>query len=431
MKMAKLTMTMDGDKMCIAFFRKKQYTLTASVSPAGSGTITGGGTYDKNASVTVEATPAIDYEFDHFEVNGETVEADDEEEPPIPEDAILPQDYGGGDGTESKPWTGIQGAVNACPEGGTVYLKAGYYQLTDSIVIKNSYISIIGEGVSQTIIKTGTGDGLNLLNVDHVTIKGFSLDGALQPDKHPWYYDFAPRTIAVSNSSYLTFEDLEIKNSGSYGMNLFNMSHSLLKNVQVYDSYFHNIHPGYTNGSDPNGNSYNTYENIYVANSEIGGGFCETGNANYPNSDLHNVYINIKAEYNASNGVDISNQTGGTVTGCTATGNTKRGFPLYNIEDFTVTNCTSKDNGWQGFHVELNSNNIELNNCTATENGSEGIRIEDSTNVTLTDCTSTSNGTYGLTLLGNSDYITLDGCTLTPNKSGDIYNPNGVEITII
>jgi len=76
--MATKEITMDGDKVCIAFFKKKKFNLDTSVDPAGSGTITGAGTYDKNTIVTVEAVPATDYEFDRFTVNGE-------EEPAEPE----------------------------------------------------------------------------------------------------------------------------------------------------------------------------------------------------------------------------------------------------------------------------------------------------------------------------------------------------------
>ena len=76
--MATLKIPMDGDKVCIAWFRKKKFNLTTSVDPTGSGTITGAGTYDKNTIVTVEAVPAEDYEFDRFTINGE-------EEPVEPE----------------------------------------------------------------------------------------------------------------------------------------------------------------------------------------------------------------------------------------------------------------------------------------------------------------------------------------------------------
>ena len=76
--MATKEILMDSDKMCIAFFRKKKFSVNTSVDPAGSGTITGAGTYDKNTVVTVEAVPAEDYEFDHFTINGEEQPADPE-----------------------------------------------------------------------------------------------------------------------------------------------------------------------------------------------------------------------------------------------------------------------------------------------------------------------------------------------------------------
>lgn len=44
-----------------------QYTITTAVSPAGTGTVTGAGTYYKNSNVTIKATPADGWVFDHFE----------------------------------------------------------------------------------------------------------------------------------------------------------------------------------------------------------------------------------------------------------------------------------------------------------------------------------------------------------------------------
>ena len=47
-----------------------KYTLTTSVDPVDGGIVTGAGNYDKGTNVTVEAIPAVDYEFDHW--NGAT-----------------------------------------------------------------------------------------------------------------------------------------------------------------------------------------------------------------------------------------------------------------------------------------------------------------------------------------------------------------------
>lgn len=40
-----------------------KYAITTEVSPEGSGTVTGGGEYDENATVTLTATPTEGYAF--------------------------------------------------------------------------------------------------------------------------------------------------------------------------------------------------------------------------------------------------------------------------------------------------------------------------------------------------------------------------------
>lgn len=49
------------------------YTITTAVSPAGSGTATGGGTFNSGASCTLTATPASGYSFVRWEKNGAQV----------------------------------------------------------------------------------------------------------------------------------------------------------------------------------------------------------------------------------------------------------------------------------------------------------------------------------------------------------------------
>jgi len=64
---ATITITMNGNKTVSAIFIK-QDTLTVTVSPAGGGTVTpAGGIYDDGATVTLTATAAAGYKFDHWE----------------------------------------------------------------------------------------------------------------------------------------------------------------------------------------------------------------------------------------------------------------------------------------------------------------------------------------------------------------------------
>ncbi|MGD0781020.1 MAG: hypothetical protein ABR954_09650 [Dehalococcoidales bacterium] len=62
-----VSVTMDTDKSVTAVFIKK-YTLTVTINPAEGGSIsTVNSTYDAGAEVTVTATPATGYVFDHWE----------------------------------------------------------------------------------------------------------------------------------------------------------------------------------------------------------------------------------------------------------------------------------------------------------------------------------------------------------------------------
>lgn len=53
-----------------------QYTVITSAEPDGGGTVSGGGTFDENVSITVTATPAMGYVFSEWRENGATVSTD-------------------------------------------------------------------------------------------------------------------------------------------------------------------------------------------------------------------------------------------------------------------------------------------------------------------------------------------------------------------
>jgi len=66
-----IKVTMTGNKLVIAYFMKDRYTLSTSVSPSGSGSVSpGGGSYKPGAEANLTATPSPEYQFDHWGVNG-------------------------------------------------------------------------------------------------------------------------------------------------------------------------------------------------------------------------------------------------------------------------------------------------------------------------------------------------------------------------
>ncbi|MBI4560338.1 MAG: hypothetical protein HY706_22350, partial [Candidatus Hydrogenedentes bacterium] len=63
-----VTITMNGNKSVTAVFTRIQYTLTTSVSPAGSGTVSpSSGSYDSGSNVQLTAAGIGDYQFGHWE----------------------------------------------------------------------------------------------------------------------------------------------------------------------------------------------------------------------------------------------------------------------------------------------------------------------------------------------------------------------------
>lgn len=62
-----VTITMNSDKTVVAYFIKIQYPISTSVSPTGSGSVSpSGGTFDAGTQVTLTATAASGWRFDHW-----------------------------------------------------------------------------------------------------------------------------------------------------------------------------------------------------------------------------------------------------------------------------------------------------------------------------------------------------------------------------
>ncbi|MDP2949552.1 MAG: MBG domain-containing protein [Chloroflexota bacterium] len=73
---ASYTFTAEADRTLVANFVLKQYTVSVSAAPAAGGTVTGGGTFNHGASVTVVATANTGYSFVNW-TEGETAVSTD------------------------------------------------------------------------------------------------------------------------------------------------------------------------------------------------------------------------------------------------------------------------------------------------------------------------------------------------------------------
>ena len=347
------------------------------------------------------------------------------EEPVIEDpDTAYPQKWTIGDGTASNPWANdcIQKAYNACPAGGTIFLKAGYYILSDAVEI-TKVINIIGEDRNNTIIKTANKNGI-LVRADNCTLKGFTIDGDAQTDGTKYL-----SALDISHCDYAVVEDIKVKNAGYYGINIYEVNHSLFQNIHAHNNYRHGMHPG----SDTVGrNKYNTYRNIYAWDNGSGG-FDDRGSSG--DQDANNVFDNLQCWDNGGYGIAIGDQSGSVLSNSFTSGNGAVGILIYNVEDINVHDCSTILDKDEGIHI-ISSENVNLTNVIAKNSDYAGIRIDDSSDIRLTSCQSyddreTQLQKYGLELYDTNTGISLLNCILLPNKIGEIYNPAGVAVEVI
>ena len=355
------------------------------------------------------------------------------EEPAEESVTVYPQQWATGDGTVENPWANncIQKAYDAVPVGGTIFLKAGYYALSVQVKITKK-VNIIGEGRDKTIITTADAHGLYIDNVDYVTIKNLMIDGNAQTDGIQYL-----GCISVNDSSYAFLENIEIKNGGYYGLNMWQVNRSSFQNIHSHDNYRHGVH----GGTDATGwNMYNTYRDIYCWDNGVDG-FNERGSSVAPFEQLYNVYDNLNCWDNEEVGIRIGNQKSGDLSNSSASGNGHVGILLYSIEDFIIHDCSITLNALEGLYIS-ESKNVNFTNVIVKNNNVSdtayipGITVNASNGTKFTSCQSYDDRVaplqyYALktSSVGNVDFVEIINCTFLPNKYGAIDNYAGTVIT--
>jgi hypothetical protein len=341
---------------------------------------------------------------------------------------VYPQKWATGTGTVGDPWAGdcLNDAYDACPTGGTIYLKAGYYKIDTYLEVVKS-INIIGEGIGRTfiIISTGNDYGIWVNATDYCTLKGFTIDGDEQGD------DTKP-CLYIYNCNYTIVEDVETKNAGSFGIDCGYSSYSYFHNIYVHDNYSHGIH----GGSNTEGrNTNNVYRDIYCWDNG-NNGFDDFGyqvaHSGYINN---NVYDNLQCWDNGSRGIALQYLKGCTLSNSFASGNDVNGIWISLCEDLNIHDCFVTLSEEHGIVINDSDNISFVNVVSKNNNGESGIYINSSNGLRFTSCQSYDDRVpplqeYGISITGNKvDFVELVNCILMPNKKSAIYNGSGAIIT--
>ena len=342
---------------------------------------------------------------------------------------VYPQAYATGTGTLGDPWAGdcIDDAYTACPAGGTIYLRAGYYQLAGTLAIKKT-INIIGEGMGKTFILTADANGIvigkDYGTFDNITLKNFTIDADAQTS-HEEGNNCIDASGLYDPVDYLTLENLELKNSGFIGADIFQCNYSLIKNIFGHDNYSHTIE---SSGNAAGTDIHNTFKNIYTwDNGSCGVWFF--GNNDAGAEYTYNVFDNIHAWDNTNYGIGICNQKGAVLSNSSSSGSGKEGINLHTLTDCDIHDCVVNESEQHGITLNTSNNinftNVIVKNSSADEGDNSGIRIDDCNDINFNSCQAyddrgTALANYGIVLVDTNTNINLTNCKLSPNLTGEI-----------
>jgi hypothetical protein len=359
---------------------------------------------------------------------------EDTEEPvieePVETTGTVPQNWATGDGTESNPWANdcIKKAYDAVPVGGTIFLKAGYYELTTTVTISKQ-INLIGEGINKTIIITANAIGFQV-DADYCIIRNLTVDGDAQTDANSGMV-----CINSTQANYLLLENIEIKNAGYYGLNMNDPNYCTFKNIYGHDNYRHGVHAG-ANIADSN--QHNTYDTIYCWDNGVDG-FNEKGGYDSSNS----TYNNIDCWNNGQFGIAITGVCNSSLTNSSSYNNGYRGMYITGVYDFIIESCLVHSNYRSGIYLSGVGDNVNLSNVVSKNNSTSntlndaGLLLnDDPTTIKLSFCQFYDDRDLplqdnGIRTTGTTKYVEITNCKLIPNEISSICNHAEAEIVII
>ena len=216
--------------------------------------------------------------------------------------------------------TPVQDAINAAPDGGSVYVGAGVFN--EAPIITRS-MSLIGAGIDTTIFRPSNpnsyGYGLSVIDADQVTLSNFTLDRSLWLSTATSYgihvdgYDVADG-FNQTRAMDISIKNVKVTGNGGTGVDVNGVDGLTFNNVTVQ---------GPAGGRRGNGFSLTDVENaslsnLYTANNNWGGlaiyssGAWATGGSNNIILDGVNSFNEVNKVYSqAHNGYEISNFTAG------------------------------------------------------------------------------------------------------------------------
>jgi hypothetical protein len=262
--------------------------------------------------------------------------------------------------------------------GGTVFVKAGTYDIVSSIVPCSNLI-FRGAGMGATKLRCQNGSQPHMITpsgVSNVIIEDFELDG--NKANHTGGFTHLIRTD--SQCSHLTFRNLYMHDSNDHGV-IFDPAGAPHTNITL-----DNIRS----------------EDMGVSSNASGSGFYIQGVTGLKATNIYSSgHVLDGFQWKTSDYLQISNLI---THDCGRSG-------IYALNGHTnLSNFSTYNNTGDGFNIETNASGnttMTVSNGDVYLNGNNGVRIADSSHIGLTNIKSWNNGqggssSAGLKLLANT-----------------------------
>jgi parallel beta-helix repeat protein len=279
------------------------------------------------------------------------------------------------DGTDDQ--TEINEAITALPDdGGEIIILDGTYNITATIDVEKSNVSIRGNGAA-TILMRGwdstTYEGvISLKSADYCKIQDLQIDG-----NNTTYTASNNNGVYLFSCSNNFITGVSSNNNGQVGINVQSNSDNNIFINNIANNNVHGIRLYSSSGNTITGN-------IFKSNSEQG------------------IYFYVNNNNNCIEGNLLTNNYNGISIDVTCDNNT-----------FVGNMCDSNSNA--GMYIHYSSYNIVTGN-SCNSNGTYGLYLNDCDSSTIVGNTCNSNGTYGL-YLNQCDSNTIFGNTCNNNET--------------
>jgi len=231
--------------------------------------------------------------------------------------------------------TVIQQANNALSEGGLIFIKRGFYTISDAITL-SPYVHVVGEGKHLTILKLGNGVNKPIFKTynDRLywmcpVIRDMTLDGNKANNSDG-------NVIEIWNSMHGELTSLYIASAAKSGVWVQGVSNSLyglglrIVNLDIEECGRDAIELG----------AGGWFFDLFITNSNFGK--CGRNGLVLPEGS---VVSNCHVWSNGANGIEIYQQKRGLITNCVIENNTGQGIHMYGSEHWKISNCHIYYNG--------------------------------------------------------------------------------------